>query len=102
LFLFTDEAAAGEFLRPGDYLEVFADLGELLAYLWTVTDHTHVVLDPKKGKLSAYPKLDDFIHWLERSNPEYNGKYFRPFPELSPFECAELREKIRRWCKISE
>jgi hypothetical protein len=83
-------------LRPGDYLEAFADLGELLAYLYGVTDHSHVVVDPKKGKLSAFAMLDDFVHWLERSNPEYTGpKYFHPFPELTPFECAELREKNR-------
>jgi len=96
LFLFTDEAAAGEWMRPGDYLESLADLGKLLAYLWSVTDQTHVVLDPKKGKLGAFPKLDDFIHWLERDNPQYAGpKFFHPFPGLTPFQCAELREKIR-------
>ena len=51
---------------------------------------------PKRVKQSAFAKLDDFIHWLERSNPEYTGpKYWHAFPELPPFECAELREKIR-------
>jgi hypothetical protein len=96
LGLFSDQAAAEEWQRPGDYLETFADLGKLLAYLYGVTDHTHVVLDPKKGKLGAFPKLADFIHWLERDNPQWAGpKFFHPFPELTPFECVELREKIR-------
>jgi hypothetical protein len=71
-------------------------LGELLAHLWTVTEHSHVMLDPKTGKLTACAKIADWISWLERSNPEWSGpKFFHPFPELSPFQCVELREQIR-------
>src|SRR4029079_435193 len=73
LFLFSDVPAADEWLRPGDYLESFADLGKLLAYLRCDTVHTHIALDPKRAHQTAFPKLADFIHWLERSNPEYSG-----------------------------
>jgi hypothetical protein len=31
-----------------------------------------------------------------RDNPDHSGpKFFHPFPDLTPAECAELREKIR-------
>ena len=42
--LFSDEPAAGEWLRPGDYLQSFAEQTKLLAHLYGVTDHSHVVL----------------------------------------------------------
>ena len=90
-------------VAPGDYLESFADLGKLLAYLWNDKLHTHVVIDPRRGLQSAVAKLDDFIHWLELSNPEYTGpKYFRPFPELTPFDAQNCGRKFACSCKINE
>ncbi len=74
LALFTDQAAAEEWLQPGVSLEIFPDLAELLEHWRGLKQRTHVVLDPKKNKLAAFTMLSEFIYWLECDNPDYVGR----------------------------
>ena len=80
LALFTDQPAAEEWLQPGGNLEMFRDLGELLDHLRGVKRRTHVVLDPKKGKLASFAKPAEFMHWLEREIPRCRAEVFSPVP----------------------
>ncbi len=62
LSLFTDEAAAAEFMEPGLTLRQFPNERKLLEYLRGLTGNiTHVVVDPMKGKLAGFVALERFI-----------------------------------------
>jgi hypothetical protein len=105
LALFTDEAAASEWLQPGQHLQLFADNSELLAYLRGLTgDFNHVAVDPKLGKQTGFAKLADFISWIEGAGPidptEAERKGYDPFSHLSLAERSALRERIREMVQI--